>query len=143
MCVEYWVQRGCTEARACAQNVDQECRKFQHLTYDERLKKLDLYSVQGRLLRADIIQYWKIFHGQSRIKPEDLFTQPLHSNTRGHRFKIHVPRVSLDVRKRSFSYRCVAIWNGLPDEVVASADLNSFKMALANTIHSKLYEYSE
>ena len=38
-----------------------------------------------------------------------MFTQPLRGDTRGHRFKIHVPdvpRVTMDVRKRSFSYRC-------------------------------------
>ena len=33
------------------------------LPYGERLKLLNLYSIQGRLLRADLIQCWKIFHG--------------------------------------------------------------------------------
>ena len=59
---------------------------LQGLTYEEMLRKLNLYSVQGRLLRADIIQLWKIFHWYSTIKPDDLFTQPLRGDTRGHIF---------------------------------------------------------
>ena len=35
-----------------------------HPNYYERLKKLHLFSFYGRLLRADIIKYWKIFHGE-------------------------------------------------------------------------------
>ena len=37
------------------------------LPYSERLRQLKLYSVQGRLLRADLIQYWRILHGKSSI----------------------------------------------------------------------------
>ena len=69
------------------------------LSYGERLSELSLFSMQGRLLRADLIQYWKIFHDFSCIKPADLFTQPPHSGTRGHRFKIHVTHAALDVCK--------------------------------------------
>ena len=35
------------------------------LSYDDRLRALNLYSAQGRLLRADLIQYWKIFNGKT------------------------------------------------------------------------------
>ena len=116
---------------------------LQTLTYGERLRELNLYSMQGRLLRADLIQYWKIFHNVSCIKPGDLFTQPLRSGNRGHRYKIHVPQASLDVRKRCFSHRCIAVWNGLPDSVVASENLNSFKGALAEAIHDDLYRFAD
>ena len=33
-----------------------------HLSYEEILKKLGLFSIYGRLLRADIIKRRKIFH---------------------------------------------------------------------------------
>ena len=42
------------------------------LSYVERLRALNLYSVQGGLLRADLIQYWKILNGHSCIAPNDL-----------------------------------------------------------------------
>ena len=116
---------------------------LQGLSYGERLRKLVLYSIQGRLLRADLIQYWKIFHGHSTIKPDEMLTQPLRGDTRGHRFKIHVPRVTMDVRKRSFSYRCVTVWNRLPDSVVNSTDLKTFKAALSHAMHDNLYSFVE
>ena len=59
---------------------------LQGLSYGERLRRLDLYSIQGRLLRADLIQYLKIFHGYSTIKPDVMLTQPLCGDTRGASF---------------------------------------------------------
>ena len=32
-----------------------------NLDYESRLRALNQYYVQGRLLRADLVQYWKIF----------------------------------------------------------------------------------
>ena len=103
----------------------------------------DLYSIQGRLLRAGLIQYWKIFHGHSTIKPDEMFTQPVHGDTRGHHFKINVPHVTMGVCKRSFSYHCVTVWNRLPDSVVNSTDLKTFKAALSHAIHDNLYSFVE
>ena len=42
------------------------------LRYSERLKLLDLYSVKGSLIRADMIKCWKIFNGKCCISPGDL-----------------------------------------------------------------------
>ena len=124
VCLEHRLQGGSGKIRTCAKNVDyaHQCALcgLQGRLYEERLKELNLFSIQGRLLRADLIQYWKIFHDLSCIKP-DVFTQPPRSGTRtrGHRYKIQVPHVSLDMRKRSFSYRGIAAWNSLPDSVVS------------------------
>ena len=41
--------------------------------YKDRLSSLNLFSVKGRLLRADLIKYFKIFNGVSVISPSDLF----------------------------------------------------------------------
>ena len=56
------------------------------LSYADRLQVLDLYSVKGRLLRADLIKYWKIFHGECSIRPTDIFSMAPVLGTRGHRF---------------------------------------------------------
>ena len=58
------------------------------LSYKERLLALDLYSVNGRLLRADLIKCWKIFHSKCSISPEDLFIPAPLGQTHGQRFKI-------------------------------------------------------
>ena len=110
-------------------------------SYAERLKELYLYSVQGRLLRADLIEYWKIFHGKSTISPEDIFHQPPRRGMRGHCFKLFVSRAVCNVRQRSFSHRRVAIWNSLPEEVVTASDLSTFKRQLAHALGHMLYDY--
>ena len=68
-----------------------------------------------------------------------IFTQLLRGDTRGHRFKIHVCTyhtflLSMDGRKRSFSYRCVTVWNRLLDSVIDSTDLKTFKAPLSHAI---------
>ena len=93
----------------------------------ERLKELDWYSVQGRFLRADLIEYWTIFHGKNTISPEDIFHQPPRRGMRGHCFKLFVSCAVCSVRQRSFSQRRVSIWNSLPEDVVTASDLSDFK----------------
>ena len=66
------------------------------LEYGDRLRRLNLYSVKGRLLRADLIKYYKIFNGLSVIFPRELFVMPPASHTRGHRFKVLKPLVSIE-----------------------------------------------
>ena len=57
------------------------------MSYEQRLKTLDLYSVKGRLLRADLIKCWKIFNGMSSITPTELFSMaPARDITKGHKF---------------------------------------------------------
>ena len=73
------------------------------MKYGVRLRSFDLYSVKGRLLRADLIKYFKIFNGLSVIGPSDLFVLSPAVHTRDHRFKILKPHVSLESRRRFFS----------------------------------------
>ena len=111
------------------------------LSYAERLQMLKLYSVQGRLLRADLIQCWKIFNGQSCISPDDLFDLPPQTRTRSHGYKIFPIFTRTDVRKRFFSVRCISVWNVLPAAAVHAKDLSSFKGMLESCIRDRLYEY--
>ena len=113
-----------------------------HLTYGDRLRELDLYSVKGRLVRADLIHYWKIFHKQSCIAPEAMFPQPPTSNTRGHKYKIGMVHVNTDVRKRAFSKRCVKLWNSLPQYVVDAPSIASFKRGLDSVIPDVLFDFA-
>ena len=83
----------------------------------ERLCKLDLFLVQGRLLSSYLIQYWKVMNGHC-------------SNP-------------VDSRKRSFARRCVNVWNGSSKWVVTAPHIHTFKKGLVQTIPDKLVEYVE
>ena len=115
-------------------------RGFGNLSYSERLERLNLYSVKGRLLRIDIIKVWKIFNNLSPIKPEDIY---ILSNlyTRGHSQKFFVPYANCESRKRFFSVRTIPLWNSLPSDVVASTSLQSFKRALHLALGDLLFEF--
>ena len=120
-----------------------EIEGLAELSYSERLKDLNLYSVQGRLLRADLIKCWKIFHGQSSIAPSVLFTLSSVTSTRGHRFKIAKPHVSVECRRRFFSVRCIDVWNSLPDYVVGADSVDIFKRGLHGSLGLALFSYTE
>ena len=111
------------------------------LSYADRLRSLNLYSVQGRLVRADLLQCWKMFHGKSCISPDELFDRPPQDRTRGHCYIIFSTFTHTDIRKRFFSVRCVPIWNSLPADVVCAHSLNKFKGLLEVHAHDRLFAY--
>ena len=112
-----------------------------NLDYQSRLRALNLYSAQGRLVRADMVQCWKVFHGKCAVTPSDLFVLAPQSGTRGHRYKVCHPRPQTDTRQRSFSVRCVGLWNSLPDQLVAETNYKTFKVLLADALGDSLYDY--
>ena len=114
---------------------------LENLSYAERLSALDLFSVHGRLLRADLIECWKIMHGVAPFDPTSLFKFAPDVGTRGHVFKLAHIRCSLGCRRRFFSVRVVDSWNLLPSAVVELRDLGAFKAALKDFLGHKLYDY--
>ena len=103
-------------------------RGMEHLDYSQRLKALDLYSVQGRLLRHDMVKYWQIFHGSCAILPDDMFASTPLGTTRGHRYKVAHVRAEIEIRKRFFSVRGILLWNSLPQHVVTANTESAFKL---------------
>ena len=112
-----------------------------NMQYSERLRHLNLYSVKGRLLRADIIKCWKIFHLKSIIKPADIFTLAPRIGNRGHRFKLSYTHCSMECRHRFFSVRVVKCWNSLSDAAVALDSLTAFKQAIHLSLQPELFDY--
>ena len=113
------------------------------LSYAGRLEYLNLFSVKGRLWRADMIQCWRIFHGESPIAPEDIFALSAPSFTRGHCFKIASQHSSVEARRRFFSLRVVEPWNGLPERVVLAQSVSAFKGLLLSFRREKHFEFQE
>ena len=116
---------------------------FEVLSYGERLRRLDLFSVQGRLLRADLIMTYKIFQGLCAVTPNELFNLAVDPRTRGHRFKVVVPAANVDARKRFYSVRVASWWNRLRDDTVGAPSLSCFKQRLHDDLGEVLYAYTE
>ena len=69
------------------------------LTYEQRLQVLNLDSLEVRRIRADLVLTFKIIRGISRVKISDFFTVSTATKTRGHCYKLSMPKVRTDIRK--------------------------------------------
>ena len=98
-----------------------------HLPYEDRLHQLNLWSLEERRNRADLVEMFKICKGQSGIKLEDMFDLSTMQSTRGHLLKIRKGCCRLDSRKYFFSERVISRWNSLDQEVVEANTVNAFK----------------
>ena len=108
--------------------------------YSVRLSTLNLFSIKGRLLRADMILVWKIMTGLCPCLC-DMFEKVTHGRTRGHSKKIFMLHHSTEVRSRFFSVRVIDLWNSLPEEVVSAQSVQAFKRLLAHCLGPRLYEF--
>ena len=106
------------------------CRDIRDLSYEMRLKKLDLPSLYYRRQRGDMIQTFKILTGKDQIDQDKLLPLSHTTRTRGHNLKLGKQQGRLNVRKHSFGLRVVNDWNALPDWVIEAKDINQFKNRL-------------
>ena len=114
---------------------------FQNKSYENRLKELNLYSMEYRRQRGDMIQVYKIINQMDRLDVSDFF-QVRNRKTRGHSKKIFKPSIYKDVRKYSFSHRVIDDWNSLTEEIVTSQTLDRFKANLDKHWQSRWYKIS-
>ena len=106
---------------------------FAALDYDTRLQRLNLWTLEERRNRADLIELFRIYRGLSGVKVESMFELMVNSRTRGHSLKLRKNRSNLDIRKYFFSERVVSRWNALSEEVVSAETVNGFKNGLSRT----------
>ena len=104
---------------------------FSRFTYEERLSKLHLPSLEHRRLVTDLVTCFKIVHGLTSLKFDDffLFFSTNRENSRGHPLRLVIP-LSKKIHTFFFSSREVIPWNSLPVEVVFSVPASSFKKKL-------------
>ena len=100
------------------------------LPYEERLRELNLPSLQYRRCRGDMITMYLHYPRPLRLEKDDFFTPALTTRTRGHRLKIAKKPATSRVRRQHFSARVVTDWNGLPEDVVCVPSTNNFKNRL-------------
>ena len=100
---------------------------FKFSTYEQRLKKLDLSTLQQRRKRGDLIEAYKIITGKEKIDPGILCTPSHTKNLRGNRYKLFKKTCNLQLRESFFSQRVVNEWNNLPDTVVLCAHSHLFQ----------------
>jgi hypothetical protein len=99
------------------------------LSYEERLSRLNLTTLEERRTRGDRILTYKLISRKEAISPDKFFTM---ANVRGdpeiaRGKKIYRKRSNLDKRKHCFSQRVPIKWNNLSKKEVEASSTSVFK----------------
>ena len=106
--------------------------RFHHMSYSERLKKLNLPSLVYRRARGDMIEIFRHFHSYDNCTvPEKFRTRSRPS--RKHDYQL-VWKASKDgvrgLQAIFFLFRTMKTWNELPKEIVHAKSTDAFKNKL-------------
>lgn len=112
---------------------------LRRLNYEDKLRKMGLFSLERRFARGDMIEVYKIFEGYDDLEIENFFEVDSNDVLRGHERKLKVRYTRLNCRKHFFSIRVVNLWNKLSNNTVMSTNLNKFKVALDRDMDSMGY----
>jgi hypothetical protein len=100
---------------------------IKELSYEERLKFLNLPSLKARRVRGDLIQTYKIFNKVDDIDTACFFDFPITNITRNSTDKIQKKHYNTNLRKYSFSNRVIDLWNKLTTNIKRAPSVNAFK----------------
>ena len=126
-----WLKKDIEELERVQRRATKMVAGFHKLKYHERLKRLNLTTLEKRRTRGDLIETYKLLTGKEDINYRKFFQMNINgSNLRGHDKKLFKGRCRLEIRRNFFSQRVVDNWNSLPQEVIDAESVNGFKRML-------------
>jgi len=102
-------------------------RGLAHLSSEERLRELGLFSLKKRRLRGDLINACKGLKGGCQEDEAKLFSVVPSDRIRVSGHQLEHENFQPNMRKNFFTLRVTEHWNRLPREFVDSPSLEIFK----------------
>ena len=110
------------------------------LDYEQRLVELQLFSLEYRRLRGDLIEVFKITHElYDTTTTKSLFKFSRDDRVRGHQYKMTKSRMTTKWAQSFFVHRVVNVWNELDSTVVNIESVDGFKKQLDIIFEEKIY----
>ena len=103
---------------------------IRNLPYEDRLRELNLHSLERRRVRGDMIEVYKWFSGINKGDINRVLKAGRQNNTRNNGFKLDKFRFRKEIGRNWFGNRVVDTWNRLPTQVVGATSLDTFKNRL-------------
>ena len=107
---------------------------MKNLSYEEKLKALQIPTLAYWRWRGDIIEVYKIVKGvydKEAASFLKIWSDVAQTQAgREHDSRIYLQRATKLMRQKAFGLQIVTTWNSLPEEVVNSTNLNMFKNRL-------------
>jgi len=136
-CVQFWAPQF-KKDEELLERVQWRPMRMAHLSYEERLRELGLFSLKKRRLRGDLMNTYICLKGGCQEDGARLFSVVPSDRTRCNRHKLNCRKFQLNMRKNFLTLRVTEHWNRLPRGVLDSPPLEIFKTRLDKVLYSLL-----
>ena len=110
--------------------------EIRNLSCHQRIQDLDLISLVQRRLRGQRIEVFKCLNRFTTASTRGLFDYDLNDKTRNNGAKLIVKYFNTSVAQYFYPTKITTTWNALPNEIVTTRTVNSFKK-LGQTLSMK------